>query len=51
MEAIRRATDSSSRGRKHIHPDLNDTSEPYVVTEEDKGRHKGEKWETHQGKL
>lgn len=51
MKAMRKATNSSSRGPKHIQPDLGDTREPYIVTEEDKGRPIGEEWETHHGKL
>lgn len=51
MEAIRKTANSNSRGHKHIQPDLNGTREPYVVTEEDKGRRIGEEWEAHQGKL
>lgn len=39
MEAIRKTANSSSRGHKNVQPGLNDTREPYVVTEEDKGRH------------
>lgn len=51
MEAIIKTTNSSSRGRKHIQPDLGDTREPYIVTEEDKGRRIGEERETHHAKL
>lgn len=51
MEAIRKTTNSNSRGRKHIQQDLGYTREPYIVTDEDKGRRAGEEWETHHGKL
>lgn len=51
MEAITKTTNSSSRGRKHIQPDLGDTREPYIVTEVDKGRRIREEWETHHVKL
>ena len=50
MEASRKTANSSRRGRKNIQPDLGDTHEPYILTE-DKGRRIGGEWETHHGKL
>lgn len=51
MEALRKTTSSSSRGRKHIQPDLGETHEPYILTEEGEGRRIGEELETDHGKL
>lgn len=44
MESMRKTANSSSRG-------LNDTREPYVVTEDGKGRRIGVEWEAHRREL
>lgn len=44
METMRKTANSSSRG-------LNDTREPYVVTEDGKGRRTGVEGEAHQKEL
>lgn len=45
---MRKTANSSSRGHKHTHRGLNDTREPYVVTEDGKGRRIGVEREAHQ---
>lgn len=47
MEAMRKTANSSSRGHRHSQQGLNDTREPYVVTEDGKGRRIGVEWEAH----